>query len=116
MEEESKSGEQVKTMMRWRCDLFWRCLRASYKIVRQDKREWASYAYRCDHDAGVEVTLSADLCSVKTVQDLTRVGRQSSEDLGARASHAHETDAGLGVCLGLAVKDEVGGIGLRLPS
>ena len=30
----SAMGEHVKTMMRWRWDLFWRCLRASYNYER----------------------------------------------------------------------------------
>jgi hypothetical protein len=73
-------------------------------------------AYRCDHDAGVEVALSADLGSVQTIQDLSRVRCESSEYFWTRASHAHKADARFGVCLGLAVEDEVGGIGLRLPA
>jgi len=30
--EDSETGEQVKTMMRWCWDLFWRCLRASWVV------------------------------------------------------------------------------------
>jgi hypothetical protein len=73
-------------------------------------------AYRCDHDASVKVALPADLSSVQTIQDLSRVGSESGEDFRAGASHAHEADARFGVCLGLALEDEVGGIGLRIPA
>jgi hypothetical protein len=73
-------------------------------------------AYRCDHDASVKVALSTNLGSVQTIQDLSRVGGEGSEDFRAGASHAHEADARFGVCVGLAVEDEVGGIGLRLPA
>jgi hypothetical protein len=62
------------------------------------------------------VALSTNLRSVQTIQNLARVCSESSEDFRAGASHAHEANARLGVCLGLAVEDEVGGIGLRLPS
>lgn len=73
-------------------------------------------AYRCDHDAGVKVALSTDLGSVQTIQYFSRVGSEGSEDFRTGTTHAHETNAGFGVCLGLAVEDQVGGVGLRLPA
>jgi hypothetical protein len=77
---------------------------------------WAATAYRCDHDASVEVALSANLCSVETVQDFAWVRGEGCEDFGTGASHAHEADTGLWVCVGLAVEDEVRGVCLRLPA
>jgi hypothetical protein len=62
------------------------------------------------------VALAADLRSVQAIQDLSRVGGESREYFGTGASHAHKANARFGVCLGLAVEDEVGGIGLRLPA
>lgn len=81
---ESARGEQVKTMMRWRWDLFWRCLRASCEETLEVDGDVGAgvrkSAYRCDHDAGIEMALAANLGSVQTIQNLSWVGGEGGED------------------------------------
>lgn len=52
------------------------------------------------------------LCAMQSVKDLALLSRQSDEDFGAFAAHAHQTDRGLWVALRDALEQDIGGIDL----
>lgn len=53
---------------------------------------------------------------MQAVQNLAGVRGESGEDLWTAAAHAHQANRRLWVCLGLGVKDQIGGIYLGFPS
>lgn len=74
------------------------------------------FTYRSDHDASIEMRLALHLGPMQSIENLSGVGRESGEDFGAAAAHAHQADGRFGVCLCLGVEYEVDGIDLGFPS
>jgi len=48
--------------------------------------------YRGDHDGGVQVAFTTDLCTMQTVKDLSRVCGKGGKDFGTAGTHGHEAD------------------------
>ena len=48
--------------------------------------------YRGDHDGGVQVAFTTDLCAMQTIEDLSRVCGESGKDFGTAGAHCHKAD------------------------
>lgn len=66
---------------------------ASWTVVSNKSYLGSAVAtYGGDHDGGVKMALSTDLCAMQTIEDLSRICGEGGEDFRAAASHGHEAD------------------------